>query len=261
MNREQKLSLIIGFTVILLVGVLISDHLSGARHATVLGVDGDDSDVFGTQLAATAVAPFEDVTLRAPPAQDPIFAPEPEPLAVIDQSAGERPADVAGDHADLINEIAERSGKVINQGTSLLFELPETPALAKADTPKEVWHTVAPGETLWEISERYYGTGTRWKLIAEHNEGRMGNNGAMRVGVRLSIPHRAGMATNATAQPKSTPQSTRTYTVRANDTIGEIAESLLGTSRRWREIVDLNRDVISNEHVVRVGDVLKIPAK
>ena len=39
----------------------------------------------------------------------------------------------------------------------------------------------------------------------------------------------------------------RTYTVRVGDTLWDIAAQYLGTGRRWKDIYDLNQDVIQHE--------------
>jgi nucleoid-associated protein YgaU len=51
----------------------------------------------------------------------------------------------------------------------------------------------------------------------------------------------------------------RTYTVASGDSLSKIAQKLLGTSSRWREIYDLNRDRIKNPDLIQPGWVLKIP--
>lgn len=62
----------------------------------------------------------------------------------------------------------------------------------------------------------------------------------------------------APAAPSGTPS--RTYTVARGDTLGDISMRNLGTSRRWREIYELNRDRIPNPDNVRAGTVLVLPA-
>jgi len=44
-----------------------------------------------------------------------------------------------------------------------------TPAPAPAPSPSGTTYTVVPGDTLWGISEAYYGTGTRYPEIAAAN--------------------------------------------------------------------------------------------
>jgi len=275
-NREQKLSLIIGFTLILLVGVLISDHLSGARSATVSGVDGEETGLFDVRLAsggAEDVAPFpiedDETTLEPspaspslPPVADPLASEgteveDPAPFAVIDQSS------------DLLSELASRGERLLDQGATLLLEMPDRSIPLVKTSPGQTalrWHTVADDETLWEIAERYYDRGSLWEKLARFNAERIGDAHTVRVGVRLAIPDPSVLRDDgATAPSPPAPAAReqvvaeRTYTVRKNDTIGEIAQALLGSSKRWREIAELNS--IEDENLLFEGQRLVIPAR
>jgi nucleoid-associated protein YgaU len=56
------------------------------------------------------------------------------------------------------------------------------------------------------------------------------------------------------------PAAAQSYTVVSGDTLSRIAKKFLGSANRWHEIFDANRDQISNPDMIRVGQVLKIPA-
>jgi len=285
-NREQKLSLIIGFTLILLVGVLISDHLSGARTATISGVERDEAGLFDTELVSTEspVAPFHIGSpsgKRAEPGAD-ADRPSGQSIAKGDPPAqqSERSApfsiDQSSPNSGLLAEIAGRAGT----GTSGVLDLPIQkaplvrtepqvgPKVEPSPEPPVRWHTVAEGESLWSIAERYYASGAYWQRLAEHNADRIGSAGTIRAGIRIQIPELEGVRTRAGASAPLTPPkvaehpvATRTYTVRKGDTIGEIAQELLGSARRWPEIVKANADTITDENVLLEGQVLKIPAR
>ena len=49
-------------------------------------------------------------------------------------------------------------------------------------------HTIATGDTLSKISQRYYGTPNRWQEIYNANRAQLGANGTLRVGGVLTIP-------------------------------------------------------------------------
>lgn len=53
----------------------------------------------------------------------------------------------------------------------------------------------------------------------------------------------------------------RTYTVVKGDSLSKIAKALLGDAKRWREIHELNKDVIKNPDLIYPGQVFKIPAE
>jgi tetratricopeptide (TPR) repeat protein len=49
-------------------------------------------------------------------------------------------------------------------------------------------HVVAPGETLYKIAQRYYGSGAKWPQILEANRDVLKNENAVRAGMELRIP-------------------------------------------------------------------------
>ncbi|MGE5708403.1 MAG: LysM peptidoglycan-binding domain-containing protein, partial [Bacteroidota bacterium] len=49
------------------------------------------------------------------------------------------------------------------------------------------------------------------------------------------------------------------YTIQGGDTLWKIAQKLLGNGNRWREIYELNKDVIKNPNVIHAGVTLKLP--
>ena len=53
--------------------------------------------------------------------------------------------------------------------------------------------------------------------------------------------------------------SARTYTVESGDCLWSIAARQLGDGRRWQEIYDRNRDILSNPHRIYVGQQLRLP--
>ncbi|MEQ9095741.1 MAG: LysM peptidoglycan-binding domain-containing protein [Phycisphaerales bacterium] len=135
--------------------------------------------------------------------------------------------------------------------------------------PMVVQHHVQPNESLYKIAARYYGDGNTWRRIAEDNAGRVGENGSVREGVTLRIldPIKGvgseQPTTSARAERSSTPappSNPLTYTVKSGDTLGEIAQELLGTVRRQHELIALNRDVLKDPDNLRAGMVLKLPS-
>jgi LysM repeat protein len=62
-----------------------------------------------------------------------------------------------------------------------------------------------------------------------------------------------------TAQRPAAGAAQRTYTVVAGDTLTHISGKVYGTSARWRDIFEANRDVMANENSLRIGMQLRIP--
>jgi len=146
-------------------------------------------------------------------------------------------------------------------------------------------HTVAEGETLWNISEKYYKTGYNWVDIQEANE--LANANAIEKGQTLLIPdvsprmpeeeieELATATPEATVEPTSTPESKQEvvaqetdsknlitgseYTVQRGDTLWDIAVGAYGDGYRWTEIAEANN--LSNPNVIHAGNVFILPGK
>lgn len=65
-----------------------------------------------------------------------------------------------------------------------------------------VRHDVKAGETLWSIATRYYGDGHAWRAIARRNGIPLAGDAVIHVGMALSIPTRATVASAASAAAK-----------------------------------------------------------
>lgn len=137
-------------------------------------------------------------------------------------------------------------------------------------------YTVVEGDTLWSISEKVYGTGFNWQLIADANNIADPNN--LEAGTKLNIPAvtpTASQDEEQTAQQVSPtqaptqaptkeaersekPTSTATeYTVVAGDNLWKIAEAQYNDGYKWVEIARANKLV--NPDIIHVGNRLVIP--
>lgn len=66
---------------------------------------------------------------------------------------------------------------------------------------------------------------------------------------------------NVQSEVSSTADVTKTYTVVAGDSLSKIAKHFYGNANVWKQIFDANRDQLSDPDKIRIGQVLKIPAK
>jgi nucleoid-associated protein YgaU len=166
-----------------------------------------------------------------------------------------------------------------------------TPTSAQGRT-----HTVARGDDLWKISEKYYGTGYNWTDIAEANN--ITNANEIAEGQQLVIPNVSPKAPTATVQPTTqasatnpesaptTPTATTTtqpttaakpttpaatpaqgekggatggssYTVAKGDSLWTIAVKEYNDGYKWAEIARANK--LGNPDVIHVGNTLTLP--
>ena len=206
MSRENKLALIIGFGLVLFVGVLISDHLSEANRQV-------------TADLAMAVDPLLDEDDGTTLIEfNPIPAP-PLEIAVVE------PTPVANDHQ---------------------------------------LHVVREGETLNAISRLWYGDESAASMLANYNN--LPDPNRLVPGTRLVMPPATEPTRRTTAVPTTVvdavvtappPPELEIYTVQPGDTLSQIAQKLLGTSRATPQLFELNRDVIGNMDALQVGMELR----
>ncbi|MFT5434583.1 MAG: LysM repeat protein, partial [Myxococcota bacterium] len=139
--------------------------------------------------------------------------------------------------------------------------------------------TVRRGDSLWLIAQRELGSGSRWREIYEANRDTIANPSSLQVGQTLRIgapeaattpevsaPEVSTAATTPTTGDTTTDTEAQTpadgatmYAVRPGDSLSKIAGELLGSTARWREIYEANRDKISNPSRISVGMVLRVP--
>lgn len=112
-------------------------------------------------------------------------------------------------------------------------------------------HTVNKGESLWMISEKYYGDGYAWSKIAEANN--LTSPDLVEEGQTLTIPKVENIAA-ASAAPSI---QDGTYTVVKGDHLWGIAVRAYGDGYKWVEIARANN--IKNPNVLFVDTVLTLP--
>jgi len=74
------------------------------------------------------------------------------------------------------------------------------------------------------------------------------------------LPPHPVLAMGDASSPRPSPPA-KTYKVRPGDTLSELAQQFLGSSRRYHELYEANRDVLSSPHALRAGMVLRIPTE
>jgi nucleoid-associated protein YgaU len=239
MTREIKLSLILGFAIVLVVGVLLSDHFSGARQASLESVD---------PLQAVSVTPVAEPAVPMPGNS---IAGAPG-LVLVDEQGRVQPAPAA----------------------SLPTAAPvSTPVGAPPATNVDQIAAVPPQENLVDrLRQRLAGEFTG--AVDDLNNGQV-PRGAFAIDENRPAPVEPIEATPPLAIEPSTPADPlaretapssrdtgfRLYTVKEGDTLWSIAASQLGDGRRHKELMAANKGRLGNNGQIRVGASLRIPTE
>jgi nucleoid-associated protein YgaU len=252
MTREHKLSLVLGFGLLLFVGILLSDHFSAAQrreHADLATATPDRN---------SSRALTDSISLQ----------PLPAAVRVATSTVGQYSSDGVQ---------PSDQGMQPYGGTA-----PVAPA--PLAVPAELY-AIKAGESLYKICQTKYGDGSLWKSLAEFNSNVIPNPTKLRAGVTIrlpsksvlrgEVPHSAALPQaqfdgaiggSADMQPLAPTQQaepaapvTREYTVQRGDTLSTIASKKLGSKSKWKQIADANRDRLNDPHGLVPGTVIRLP--
>ena len=146
-----------------------------------------------------------------------------------------------------------------------------------------VTHHVEKGETLSDISTKYYGTVKKVNLIVEANRDKIPDPNRIRFGVRLVIPDvpeevvasgsgSTGSGSTGSSsgniqpaagnEPTATPAeaATTTYKVKSGDSLAKIAERFYGSQTAWPKLHALNKSTLPDPNRLRAGMTLIVPS-
>lgn len=235
MTRENKLALIVGFGLVLFMGILVSDHLSTAQRESSASLH------MNTGVSQKAMVPGQGwliygVAKEAIPAEPASHLEQPLPSLIPLTSQDRIP----------IADPAEHSPH----------------------------HIVGPGDTLQSICKRHYGDAGLDIALARYNRIPDPNRLTLRTRLLLPSAGALTISTIPAAPttpmvPEQTQPMARTistnnlemgaYTVQSGDTLSELAQKLLGSARETDRLYELNRDVLRDQNDLRVGASLRYP--
>ena len=116
-------------------------------------------------------------------------------------------------------------------------------------------YTVAAGDSLWTLAEKYYHDGFKWTAIAAKNP-QIANPDVLYIGASLDIPKLEVAAAPSTNLPTN-------YTVAAGDTLWDLANKYYGDPYQWFRIRDANKNKVgllpNGRPLISPGSVLTIP--
>ena len=298
MTRETKVGLLIGTGVILLVGIILTDHLSVARKPQ----PPDMTDFAGgaqDSLRPPPVTIETDQRMRQQVGEE---TQVPRPSAPLGQPVDDQPRDANGPQPHRAVVVVESPSAVpltttnasdrhnsLYHGTFPATREAESdgqpvPTVASgskhsasagnktgADTGEFTFHTVQDGENLWHIAQRYYGDGRYWKSIKQANQNAVATNNVVQTYARLRIPRRTDLvqltdfvpaAANQVFGVRGSPTTGHTkIKVLSGDTFAGLAKKHLGFRGRWSQLFETNRRRlgIGVPEQLQAGMILHVP--
>lgn len=278
MTREIKLALILGSALVLVVGVLVSDHLSAARKQQIAVVDGELATGLGKHTRAVPQAKnhgadFKELVASLPPSR---VSDEKRAADAVEASRQSELARGPDATQQLIDEGAKQgltfdliSG--LNKTSQIPLDLPTTRSEPQGPAPKPApalaEHTVREGDTLWTLAEKYLGDGRQNTKIADANKDVLKGK-SLAIGMKLKIPAKPGETAPSGALKSDdalaaapTKDAKGDYVVKQGDTLVRIARTALGNERRWEEILAMNESRISDSDALAVGTRLRLPQR
>ena len=279
MTREHKLALIVGFSVVLLAGILLSEFASKARRDRKL-----PEDLISIQ-AAPINPPREAEFVPLPPERD---FPGP-----IDSPSIQKTRDEGG----VIDGTPEQRGTP--EPAPPLADI--NPRNLRISAGREQAYTFKEGDTLYKLASRNYRDGALYQLLAEYNQ--MDPGARLRPGRAIKLPPKDVLKGEAILAPTASPReggtargnggplpgggwqpaggfepspvigdvpappkpltavvtTARDYEIQEFDTFSSLAQRHLGSRTRTDEIVKLNPGV--NPKALRIGTRIKLPVK
>lgn len=231
LTREQKLALIVGFSLVLLVGVLLSDHFSRARQAGIGGIAQKDvpAPVLTSNSTPDPLMPLNEalarpsVTQAAVPPQA-----EPAPLPVVTISDPQRQPETTPEPVTVVQGSPPASTQ------SPLERAIADAGFITVQQPDGIVDIIRPGDP------------------------------AVALDPVKPAPQTSILPPELTAQPPArtlaTNETVRLHSVKAGETLFEIAGRYYGTGHMWRQLAKFN-GINEKDGAVRAGTRLRIPAK
>lgn len=232
MTREHKLALIIGFTLILIVGVLISDHLSGQRELKLASVAVDD----------------ERATLGLGDAINPLVKWAEENARDIAPAVQTAPVQAVPGQVD-----PNRSGLASDPLTSATSAPDAVEPAPIESAPVVIGNGILSGETSDNLDRAIRKAG---------GELQPGPDGTRTLTLKTepespSPVQEAGTSGFAKVDPKDV----TIYRIQEKDSLYSIAKSTYGDPSLWRALAAFNEGRVGKDGSVRVNATIKLPPK
>lgn len=200
MTRENKLSIVIAFGLLIFVGLLVADHYSIASTREVADLGSNSSTpplACPTILVDGNVLPAETIPENNPSGDAVHVVQKGETLRTIcgDFYGDSGLASAVAQWNDLTNANSIEQGQRIALpsrsalvNASFTYQASSVIQIPVSTSPKMGKYTVKSGDTLSEISQKVMGTAKKTQLLIELNKDVMPNPNRIRPGMVLQFP-------------------------------------------------------------------------
>jgi nucleoid-associated protein YgaU len=267
--------LIVGFSLFLVLGVLISDHFSKARQVELAeNIQPSSAKQMGGAVAPglrTEGGPASPIPLTSGAGQIPRrtdLVPLPTGPSIRGPQ-GETPTQLAMGPRAPLSPLVDVNGHVGDVAPHVTLDdarHPQEESAAGASQIPVQKYEVKSGDTLYRIAVKSYGDSKLVGKLRDYNK--LGADGTIHEGATILIPPKdvllgkpyvagKGAADAASGDAKSS-DGYREYVVKSGDTLVGIARKMLGGDGRYTEIEQANPGVEAES--LKVGMKLRIPA-
>lgn len=301
MTRETKIGLLVGLAFIIVIGILLSDHLTtsteppqaplaqaGNSVRAAVGQPASANPPITTVGEHRNVAPTQVVTTReemvkpqasqiikiAPTAEQPI-AGVPNGVEVAGITNGQNTPVPQGVPTELAQAARQHNEEVVLVGRE-----PSQPMDNTVNGQKI--YVAQPGDTLTKIAAKFLGSGGKAnrEAIIRANPSLRENPNKIIVGRSYTIPTAGASPTVTTVSSAASPDpaaglglrplpetasaeasSANVYTVKPGDNLTKIAIEQLDDRKAVASIISLNKDVLKGGTTIRAGMKLRLPGK
>ncbi len=227
MTRENKLALIVGFGLVLFMGILVSDHLSTARREASASLH------MNAGISQKSVIPGQGWLVYGM-AQEPAVI---EPVTTMEQAVTTPP--ISKDTIPIADPAEHSPHHVVSAG----------------DTLQSICKRHYGNATLYIALARY-------NRIPDPNRLALRTRLLLPSAEMLINSTAPAIVEETEPIARTVPNEDLgmgAYTVQAGDTLSELAQKLLGSARETDRLYELNRDVLRDQNDLRVGASLRYP--
>lgn len=234
MTREHKLAMIVGFALVLVVGVLVSDHLSGARKARIASVD-----MAGQEMGAREV--------------DVAFGRKPEPAPTVTIAKRQAPPVTFDNEVDTGATLEEpiETLAAVTQAPEDPLHVADTGVLGfDAKLPPAIQTDSMEGERL--VMGRPRNDPPGFIRVPEGDDS---------ISALSGEPERKAPVVTAAEPAPAKVDKGKSRTIKDGDTLWSIAQDVYGDGKLSKKLAEYNKTRLGSGGQLREGASILIPEK